>query len=105
MVLAEILGENLTQNILIAILIIIIFVIIFDVFIRIKIFGRWMAAIIALIITLIGLKLGYIRTLAIKILQFISGGFAIALSIILAIIFILFLLKSFGVKPNQKIFK
>jgi hypothetical protein len=87
-------AETVTQNILIAILIIMIFSILFDILSRLKLFKRGLAAVIALIITLLGLQFGYIRALALKILQVTSGGVAIAIAIIIAIFFIVFAINS-----------
>ncbi|MEM2932780.1 MAG: hypothetical protein QW622_01025 [Candidatus Pacearchaeota archaeon] len=106
MVLANVLGESVTQNILIFILILIIFVILFDILSRLRLFKKPFAAIIALIITLIALQTGLTRALALKILQVSAGGFAVALGIVLAIIFILFMLRHLGIgKSKQKVFK
>ncbi|MEM1535411.1 MAG: hypothetical protein QW199_03250 [Candidatus Pacearchaeota archaeon] len=102
MVLANVLGESVTQNILILILILIIFVILFDILSRTHLFKRPFAAIIAFIITLIALQTGLTRALALKILQVSAGGFAIVLAIVLAIIFILFVLRHLGIGKGRQ---
>ncbi len=96
---------NLQEELMIFILIIIIFVILFEILYKLKIFkNKFLAALVALLITLISLYTGYTRKLALKILQISTASFVIGLGILLAIAFILFLILSVTGK-RVKIFK
>ena len=88
-------SSSIEENLLIAVLIIIIFVILFEILYKLNLFkNKILVAIISLSITFLSLYSGFTKKIAIKILQITTSGFVIGLGILLAIIFIIFLITS-----------